>query len=85
MLFRWIARPFTFGLTSLLCVAAHAQAPAPSFVTEKELLITDLSVVNDARTLGPNGPWSFGGLMTRMAPTEAAAGQFVKDWLAIAR
>ncbi len=58
-----------------------AQAPATSFVTEKELVITDLSIVNDARTLGPNGPWSFGGLMTRMATSELAVGQFVKDWL----
>lgn len=71
------------GVTSLFCsVSGYAQSPTTNFATEKELVITDLSVVNDARTLGPNGPWSFGGLMTRMAPTEATAGQFVKDWLA---
>ena len=50
-------------------------------VTAKELMITDLSVVNDARASGPNGPWSFGGLMEAMAPKPEDAGRFVKAWL----
>jgi hypothetical protein len=50
-------------------------------VTAKELMITDLSVVNDARASGPSGPWSFGGLMTAMAPKPEDAGRFVKAWL----
>src|SRR5437879_5728273 len=54
-------------------------APA-NIVTVKELMITDLSVVNDVRANG-NGPWSFGGLMTAMAPKSDDAGLFVKGWL----
>jgi hypothetical protein len=50
-------------------------------VIAKELMVTDLSVVNDARANGPGGPWSFGGLMTAMAPKPEGAGRFVKSWL----
>jgi hypothetical protein len=50
-------------------------------VIAKELMITDLSVVNDARADGPNGPWSFGGLMAALAPKGEDAGRFVKSWL----
>lgn len=46
---------------------------------EKELVITDLSVVNDARTSGARGAWSFGGLMTALAPGDASG--LVKHWL----
>jgi hypothetical protein len=49
-------------------------------VIGQELMITDLSVVNDARANGPNGPWSFGGLITAMAGT-TSPGTFVLDWL----
>lgn len=43
-------------------------------------MITDLSVVNDARTKGPDGPWSFGGLMKNLAgPTDRKT--FVLNWL----
>jgi hypothetical protein len=49
--------------------------------TAKELMITDLSVVNDARASGPGGPWSFGGLMAAMAPKPEDASRFVKAWL----
>jgi hypothetical protein len=45
---------------------------------ERELLITDLSVVNDARATGVDA-WSFGGLMTALAPSDA--GSLVKRWL----
>jgi hypothetical protein len=63
-----------------VCPTAGAQEPEEINI-KKELMITDLSVVNDARAEGPDGPWSFGGLMTRMAPSDAAGPQFVKDWL----
>lgn len=54
--------------------------PAPKdIVVEKELLLTDLSVVNDARAVG-DGVWSFGGLMSALAPHDAPA--LVKHWLA---
>ncbi len=54
--------------------------PVHEPVKNKELMITDLSVVNDARATGPAGVWSFGGLITAMAgPT--APGTFVKQWL----
>ena len=43
------------------------------------MLITDLSVVNDARASGADGAWSFGGLMTALAPNDAPA--LVKQWL----
>ena len=51
----------------------------PGISIEKELLITDLSVVNDARASAANGAWSFGGLMTALAPDDAAGR--VKQWL----
>ncbi len=38
-------------------------------------------MVNDARADGPNGAWSFGGLMAAMAPRPEDAGSFVKAWL----
>lgn len=62
-------------------------------VREKELMITDLSVVEDARATTPGGHWTFGHLISEMAgpPVAAdAAGQalradrasvFVRSWL----
>jgi hypothetical protein len=50
----------------------------PGISVEKELLITDLSVVNDTRASSA-GAWSFGGLMTALAPADAAG--LVKQWL----
>lgn len=49
-------------------------------VIEKELMITHLSVVNDDRTKGPDGPWSFGGLMKRLAGTGDVK-TFTLNWL----
>src|SRR5262245_54484084 len=54
--------------------------PTPNDISiEKELLITDLSVVNDARSSGPDGAWSFGGLMRALLPQNAP--DLVKQWL----
>lgn len=77
------AASMLFGALLLAAVPAAAEeictftAPADISI-EKELLITDLSVVNDARASG-NGPWSFGGLMTALAAESAPA--LVKQWL----
>lgn len=49
-------------------------------VVDKELMIRDLSVVNDSRANGPDGAWSFGGLMKRMAGTTNVS-RFVVNWL----
>ena len=57
-----------------------ANPPVHEPVRTKELMITDLSVVDDARANGPSGPWSFGGLMAAMAGA-TAPGTFVKQWL----
>jgi hypothetical protein len=63
--------------------------PTPSIDVARELLINDLSVVNDpCRTTwtapgcaaGTQGAWTFGKLMTAMAGTTPPA-QFVADWL----
>jgi hypothetical protein len=55
----------------------------------KELMITDLSVVNDVRRTvwkggqGEDGAWTFGRLMMAMADTDKAdvAADFVRAWL----
>jgi hypothetical protein len=66
-----------------------APGPTPSPTTpvhepvlDKELMITDLSVVNDARAQGPDGPWSFGGLIKAMAGT-SDPGKFAFEWLKV--
>src|SRR5439155_20848169 len=46
---------------------------------EQELLMADTWIVDDARAEGL-GPWSFGGLMTRIAGKHPAA-KLVRDWL----
>lgn len=62
---------------------------APDVDFRREILITDLSVVNDACRTASNaigcvrgtvGAWTFGKLMTAMAGSRPAA-QFVADWL----
>ncbi|MBX9768702.1 MAG: hypothetical protein K2X47_15620 [Bdellovibrionales bacterium] len=47
----------------------------------KELLITDLSVVNDPRATAPNGPWTFGHLIREMSPPKMNPSDFLLDWL----
>ncbi len=81
-------RTRTFFILLLAIVLARAAVAedctfhAPTdVVAAKELMITDLSVVNDARASGPGGPWSFGGLMAAMAPRPEDADRFVKSWL----
>jgi hypothetical protein len=81
------AGPFIPIVAAILwLVSATVQAeeictfPAPKDISvEKELLITDLSVVNDARASGADGAWSFGGLLAALAPGDAPA--LAKHWL----
>lgn len=56
------------------------QALVGDIAAQKELLITDLSVVNDVKRTTGNGAWSFGKLMTDMAGAQDAA-TFVENWL----
>jgi len=76
-----------FGLLLAIAGARPAVAEDCTFhtptdvVIAKELMITDLSVVNDRRADGPAGPWSFGGLMAAMAAKPEDAGGIVKSWL----
>jgi len=65
------------------CAKPTPPTPAPPVhdpVIERELMIRDLSVVNDPRANTPDGPWSFGGLIKAMAgPTDPS--RFVVNWL----
>src|ERR1700719_1607531 len=47
---------------------------------DKELMITDLSVVEDARVHN-DGPWSFEHLIEAMTPAGTTPSQFVLTWL----
>ncbi len=83
-----LAGIFTAGaiLAASLAISAPARAEdcgfktPPDIVLNKELMITDLSVVNDARASGPNGAWSFAHLMATLTPNRDT-GDTVKDWL----
>jgi hypothetical protein len=63
---------------------AHAEdcgfKTPPDITVAKELMIIDLSVVNDARA-GGDGAWSFGHLMRLAAGDPATARRMVRDWL----
>lgn len=50
--------------------------------TEKSLLITDPSVLADARASNAiNGPWSFRFMLEQMAPPEVDAADFARAWM----
>ena len=57
--------------------AAHAQSCDVTVDAERELLIRDVSVVDDARASG-DGVWSFKHLMEAMAPSPEAAPEMVE-------
>jgi hypothetical protein len=59
--------------------AAVAPAPAATIDPERELIIRGLPIVNDALARG-NGDWSFGRLMTNMAPEGVDPADFTEDW-----
>lgn len=60
-------------------LVATAAASPHAVEIDRELMILDVSVVDDARA--KTGAWSFGALMTQMAPNDAAAPAFIKAWL----
>jgi hypothetical protein len=73
----WVSRQ----ATSAADMAELASLPPPcsADVNEtKELMITDLRVVEDARATG-NGVWTFKHLMESMAPTAAQAPEMVRQ------
>jgi hypothetical protein len=61
-------------------LGADAGACTPVIHPERELFITDLSVVKDARTKN-NGAWSFQHLIDAMTPAGTNPSKFVLDWL----
>lgn len=48
---------------------------------DRSLAITDLSVVEDPSRTAGNGVWTFGFLMSQMAPPGVAPAHFVRNWL----
>lgn len=82
----WSAVAIAVALAHLV-VASPARAEDCGFKTPpdisaaKELMITDLSVVNDPSAEEADGVWSFGHLMSVLADDDAAAGRLIKDWL----
>lgn len=60
--------------------AAHAQSCGVTVDAERELLIRDVSVVDDARASG-DGVWSFKHLMESMAPSPDTAPEMVERML----
>lgn len=60
--------------------SSKKQPDLMTFDYKRELVVTDLSVVNDpVRTTG-KGPWTFGALMTRMAGRQDPD-LFVRHWI----
>lgn len=76
------------GISGLVAVTSCAQQqptpqpPAPRrVVIAKELMITDLSVVESNLATSPDGPWTFGRLFRDLCPTDADAKNVLLDWL----
>ena len=75
-----------FSLLILICLASLRPgmtfaACNPTIDPTRELLITDLSVVNNARANGANGVWSFGYLIRQMTPAGVDASDFAANWI----
>src|SRR5262245_34634411 len=67
---------------------ATQDAVCSAVKTNRELMIRNLSVVNDPVRMrwtggsgASDGAWQFGRLMTNMAGTQQNASDFVRDWL----
>ena len=71
-----------FAVISLLGASAHAGFPAlPTAYgidAERELMVSDLSVVNSASAKYP-GAWSFGSLMENLAGDQDPS-KFAYEW-----
>ena len=70
--------PFDVGEGS---ITYTVQGTPCSVRTRKELMIRDVSVVDDAVRTAPGGAWTFGTLMENMAPSAAAAPDMVEAML----
>lgn len=84
----WRSGCVVLAVTAILGCAPPSVAEDCGFKTppdisiDKELMITDLSVVNDARAGGPDGAWSFGHLIRAVAHDPETAGNLANTWLA---
>jgi hypothetical protein len=76
---RKIFRFLCFVLTFLPSVS-FGKTRQISVVPEKELLITDVSVILDARALDA-GVWNFASMLKRLGPIGLDEGRFLKSWL----
>lgn len=70
--------PGALGASIALSAASLAAQPIP-IDADRELMITDVGVVDDARAIG-SGAWSFGTLMTRQAGVVPPP-RFVEAWM----
>jgi hypothetical protein len=89
----WYALALTLSISA--CGPAEEEAvdtdalTCSAVSTNKELMITNLSVVNDSVrtrwtgsfTNASDGAWHFGRLMSQMAPAGTDASEFVRTWL----
>ncbi len=73
----------SLGADTFQSFACTAGCDVPSsIVAGKELVVTDLSVVTDARaTDAADGPWSFRGLMEQMTPPGMDPADFINAWI----
>jgi hypothetical protein len=80
----WVSRQATSS-ADMAELASQLPSCQANVSEPKELMITDLRVVEDARTRG-NGVWTFKHLMESMAPSAAQAPEMVRQlfstWLA---
>lgn len=65
----------------LLATTTGLRAQTDGVDARKELLITDLSVVEDPVRTGPGGPWSFGHLARALAGPGQDASDLILAWL----
>jgi hypothetical protein len=80
---------FAADLLILTCVVFIAPVRAedcafktpPGIVVGKELMITDLSVVNNNRAVDVSGAWSFGHLIAAIGHGEDNERHLIKNWL----
>ncbi len=74
-----VALPVLALFAGFLATPADAAGPF-TIDAEKELLIRDLSVVEDPRAKAM-GPWAFGGIIEEIAPADASKNGFTERWL----
>ena len=68
-------------LVSSISSIVQAQTCSVQINPDKELVITDLSVVNDHRATDPSGVWTFGRMMRSLSPQQVDPSDFTMNWL----